>query len=130
MADNFYAVNNLSQPLAQLYTAARYAENEACLKLIPEPEEDLELVPDRRPRHYGQSVEVVTKTFLALQRLTSELPQLYAVLQKHWHLDFPRVIAIDTALSKLGNDAGEDIIQEIDGKIAHYLTPQIGRAHV
>ena len=125
MADNFYAVNNLSQPLAQLYTAARYAEYEAWLKLIPELEEDFELVSEQCARHYGQSVEVVTKTFLALQRLTSELPQLYAVLQKHWHLDFPRVIAIDTALSKLGNDAGEDIIQEIDGKIAHYLTPRL-----
>ena len=43
MADNFYAVNNLSQPLAQLYTAARYAEYEAWLKLIPELEEDFEL---------------------------------------------------------------------------------------
>lgn len=125
MADNFYAVNNLSQPLAQLYTAARYAEYEAWLKLIPELEEDFELVSEQCARHYGQSVKVVTKTFLALQRLTSELPQLYAVLQKHWHLDFPRVIAIDTALSKLGNDAGEDIIQEIDGKIAHYLTPRL-----
>src|SRR5699024_10345202 len=63
--------------------------------------------------------------FLALHRLTSELPQIYAVLQKHWHLYFPRVIAIDTALSKLGNDAGEDIIQEIDGKITHYHTPHL-----
>ncbi|PQM73549.1 HNH endonuclease signature motif containing protein [Corynebacterium sp. J010B-136] len=125
MADHFYAVNNLSQPLAQLYTAARYAEYDAWLKLIPELEEDFELVSEQCARHYGQSVKVVTKTFLALQRLTNELPQLYAVIQKHWHLAFPRVIAIDTALSKLGNDAGEDIIQEIDCKIAHYLTPRL-----
>src|SRR5699024_12689241 len=100
-----------------LYTAARYAEYEAWLKLIPELEEDFELVSEQCARHYGQSVKVLTKTFLALQRLTSELPQLYAVLQKHWQLDFPRVITIDTALSKLGNDSGEDIIQAKEVKI-------------
>lgn len=76
-------------------------------------------------RHCGQSTNAVTKTLLALQPLTRELPLLYAVLEKYWHLDFPRIVAIDTAMSKLGPNASDEVISEIDAKIARYLTLRI-----
>ena len=116
---------NHNKPLAQLYLSTRRAEYAAWLKLIPALEEDFERVTEQCARHCGQSPNTVTKTLLALQRLTRELPLLYAVLEKYWHLDFPRIVAIDTAMSKLGPDAGEEVISEIDAKIARNLTPRI-----
>jgi len=124
MSTPFYAVCNHNKPLAQLYLSTRRAEYAAWLKLIPSLEEDFELVTEQCARHCGQSTNTVTKTLLALQRLTRELPLLYAVLEKHWHLDFPRIVAIDTAMSKLGPNAGKEVIAEIDAKIARYLTPR------
>ncbi|MGO3166621.1 MAG: HNH endonuclease signature motif containing protein, partial [Corynebacterium casei] len=125
MSTPFYAVCNHNKPLAQLYLSTRRAEYAAWLKLIPALEEDFELVTEQCARHCGQSPNTVTKTLLALQRLTRELPLLYAVLEKYWHLDFPRIVAIDTAMSKLGPNASDEVISEIDAKIARYLTPRI-----
>ncbi|GJN41918.1 HNH endonuclease signature motif containing protein [Corynebacterium ammoniagenes] len=130
MSETFYAVNNPNSPLARLYSTTRCAELDAWIQLIPEFEEDFDLATEECARHYGQNANVVGKNFLALQRLIRELPKLHAVVQEHWHLDFPRLVAIDTALSKLGPNPDPEIMEELDAKIAKYLTPRIANQHL
>ena len=130
MSHNYYAVSNTNKPLARLYLSARQMEYSAWLGLIPRFEEDFELATEECARHYGQSADTVGKTFLALQRLTRELPKLFAMVQQHWHLDFPRIIAIDAALSKLGSDPDPEVMEELDAKITRYLTPRVQNQHL
>lgn len=124
MAENFYAVNCPENPLAQLYTTTRSAEYEAWIKLIPEFEEDSELVSEKYARYSGESPNKAIQILVALQRLTTELPQLHASISSNWHLDFPRIIAIENALSKLGPNPDSDVMTELDAKITRYLTPR------
>lgn len=124
MDNCFYAVNSPTNPLAQLYTSARSQEYETWLKLIPDSEADYELLSEDYAHSVGESSDKVIKTLLALQRLTTELPQLYDAITTHWHLDFPRIIAIDGALSKLGPNPDPIVMTELDAKITRYLTPR------
>lgn len=130
MSRPFYAVNNPNKPLARLYSTARCTEFNAWMQLIPAFEEDFDLTSEECARHYGQSAHKVGQIFLALQRVIFELPKLHAVLQDHWHLDFPRIIAIDAALSKLGPHPDSEVIEELDEKIAEYLTPRVVNQHL
>lgn len=130
MSRPFYAVNNPNRPLSRLYSTTRCTEFNAWAQLIPAFEEDFELATEECSRHYGQSAHKVGQIFLALQRVIFELPRLHAVLQDHWHLDFPRIIAIDTALSKLGSNPDSEVIEELDEKIAEYLTPRAVNQHL
>ena len=124
MSTCFYAVNNPQNPLSRLYSTTRSIEYEAWLKLIPDFEEDSELVSEKYARQVGESPNNVIKILVALQRLTTELPQLYKAITTHWHLDFPRIIAIDTALSKLGATPEPEVLTALDSKITQYLTPR------
>ena len=130
MSTCFYAVNNPENPLSQLYSTTRSMEYEAWLKLIPDFEEDSELVSEKYARQAGESPNNVIKILVALQRLTTELPQLHKAITTHWHLDFPRIIAIDTALSKLGATPEPEVISELDAKITSYLTPRTANQHL
>lgn len=124
MKTSFYAVNCPDNPLAQLYSTTRSAEYDAWLKLIPEFEEDSELVSERYARNVGETPDKVIKILVALQRLTTELPRLYEAVTTYWHLDFPRIVAIDTALSKLGATPEPEVMEALDAKITRYLTPR------
>ena len=80
MSTCFYAVNNPENPLSQLYSTTRSMEYEAWLKLIPDFEEDSELVSEKYARQAGESPNNVIKILVALQRLTTELPQLHKAI--------------------------------------------------
>src|SRR5699024_11884033 len=122
MSTCFYAVNNPENPLSQLYSTTRRMEYEAWLKLIPDFEEDSELVREKYARQVGESPNNVIKILVALQRLTTELPQLNKTITTQWNLDFPRIITIDKTLSKLGANPAPQVLTALDSKITQYLT--------
>src|SRR5699024_10988117 len=124
MSTCFYAVNNPQNPLSRLYSTTRSIEYEAWLKLIPDFEEDSELVSEKYARQVGESPNNDIKILIALQLITTELPHLYKAVTTHSHLDFPRIIAIVTTLSKLRATPEPEVLTTLHSKLTQYINPR------
>ncbi|MEX3504051.1 HNH endonuclease, partial [Corynebacterium sp. LK2510] len=119
----FYTVNTPDNPIAATLTNTRKAEYEIFLTHRPPIDADFDDAVTTLASLSGRSPYAVKAIIFALYRL-DELPQLKALHEHLFHLDFPRLAAIDQVLDKLGPDPHPDTLERIDTALTRYLTPR------
>ena len=120
--DNYYRHLTPGDPLCEAARDLRRDEYWLWQKYRPPLDADIELAAHELASRTGESPRRIINITCALHRL-DELPQLKASQEEHFHLNFPRLIAIDDVLSKLGHPE-DDVLERLDAAITAYLTPK------
>lgn len=117
----FYAVCSPFDRTAVQGRRLREQEHRMWQDLLPEADEDLDMVVARLMRNLGRGETYLKNTLEAHRRLL-ELPQLKALQEQMHHLDLERLKAIDLTLCKADFDVAEHV-SIIDRELTAYLTP-------
>lgn len=118
----YYTVCDVNDP----FTAAEHAERKAkylrWIEHLPDGDANLSSATRRLSAATGMTEYKVETIILGLHRLRS-LPQVRALQEELFHLDFDRIAAINMALYKADMD-NPDTAAFLDSRIADFLTPK------
>ncbi|WP_052471358.1 HNH endonuclease signature motif containing protein [Corynebacterium singulare] len=117
----FFSHMNPECALAVERSAARRADYRSWTAAMPPLDEDFDVACQRLVAKLGVGVYTITECCLAVHRLT-ELPQVKNLQDTSYLLDMKALIAIDCALTKLGN-VPKEMLALVDDSLATYLTP-------
>ncbi|MGP5496292.1 HNH endonuclease signature motif containing protein [Corynebacterium flavescens] len=120
MTTAFYANTNPAHEVSAAATGLRREEYLFWRSLQPEEDADIDIVVATLSGLTGASEGRITRIIYTFVRL-EELPRLRAEQEESFHLDLDRLIAIDSALSKLG-DVAQETLQDIDEELTRYLS--------
>ena len=120
--NNYYRHLTPGDPLCEAARDLRRDEYWLWQKYRPPLDADIELAAHDLASRTGESPRRIINITCALHRL-DELPRLKASQEEYFHLNFPRLIAIDDVLSKLGHPE-DDVLERLDAAITAYLTPK------
>lgn len=118
---NFYSVCSTQDRVALSGARIRRADHEMWQSVLPDEMADIELVLASIRSSTGYGERYIQSALFAHHRLR-ELPRLKALQQRLFHLDLPRLKAIDTVLCKVDADVTEHL-RIIDEELTTYLTP-------
>ena len=104
--NNYYRHLTPGDPLCEAARDLRRDEYWLWQKYRPPLDADIELAAHDLASRTGESPRRIINITCALHRL-DELPRLKASQEEYFHLNFPRLIAIDDVLSKLGHPEDE-----------------------
>ena len=120
-ATAYFSHMNPDCALAVERTAARRADYRSWAAAMPPLDEDFDVACQRLVAKLGVGVYTITENCLAVHRLT-ELPQVKNLQDTFYLLDMKALIAIDCALSKLGN-VPKETLALLDDSLLTFLTP-------
>lgn len=118
----FYAVCSPEDPVAIRAARIRRADHELWQSVLPDDEDDLAVVIASLRKSTGHNDNFIEGAIHAHQRL-HELPRLKRLQERLFHLDLPRLRAIDRVLCKL-DATNEGHMRVVDEEITAYLTPR------
>ncbi|WP_197085700.1 HNH endonuclease signature motif containing protein [Corynebacterium comes] len=118
----FYAVCSPEDPVAIRNARIRRADHEMWQAILPGEDTDLAIVVASLRKSTGHNDSYIEGAIHAHRRL-HELPRLQRLQQRLYHLDLPRLRAIDRVLCKL-DATNDEHMAIVDEEIATYLTPR------
>lgn len=119
--ENFYSVSSSTDPVAIRGARIRRADHEMWQSVLPTDIEDIELTLASLRASTGFSERYIQSALFAHHRL-GELPLLKSLQERLFHLDLPRLKAIDAVLCKIDAEVTEHM-RVIDEELTHFLTP-------
>lgn len=114
-----YYATEVTDPTADLARDLRRLEYQLFTTLLPHDDTDIDIFIRTTQRLTGKGPRQIDSCLSAVRRL-NELPLLREIQDTTHRLDLTRLIAIDTTLAKLTDDA---LIPALDEKLALYLLP-------
>ncbi|GAB2497575.1 hypothetical protein CATRI_05585 [Corynebacterium atrinae] len=118
---HYYAVSSPHDPVARRGTQIRQEDHELWQSVLPGDDEDIDIVLAKLRRSLGRGDHYLMSAISAHHRL-NELPKLKEVQEHYFHLDLPRLKAIDSVLCKADTTVSEHL-DLIDTELAKFLTP-------
>mgnify|MGYP001186068821 CR=1 FL=1 len=118
----FYAVCSPEDPVAIRGARIRRADHEMWQAILPGEDDDLAITVASLRKSTGHNDNYIEGAIHAHRRL-HELPLLRRLQERLFHLDLPRMKAIDRALCKL-EAANQEHMRVVDEEITAYLTPR------
>ena len=118
----FYAVCSPHDPVAFRSARIRRADHEMWQAVLPGEDADLAVAIAGLRRSTGHNDNYIEGAIHAHRRL-HELPHLKRLQERLFHLDLPRLRAIDRTLCKL-DAANDGHMRIVDAEITAYLTPR------
>ncbi|MDO5511531.1 HNH endonuclease signature motif containing protein [Corynebacterium sp.] len=117
----YYAVSSPFERESIAGRRIRQSDYELWQSLLPEMEDDFQLVIANLKRLMGKGEGYLSSALYAHLRIT-EMPKLKALQERMFHLDLERLKAIDSVMSKV--DASDtEVLAIIDTELSDYLTP-------
>lgn len=118
---NFYSVCSTTDPVAIRGARIRRADHEMWRSALPEDPEDIELALASLRSSTGYGDRYIQSALFAHRRLM-ELPRLRSLQERLFHLDLPRLKAIDAVLCKIDASV-TDHMRVVDEELTAFLTP-------